>query len=76
MVPVPFHPNPSSLLHSLLFLDQQGLKLTSNKKDNGDMCYLLILVSGLPAFTDLCLSLPANFDSGEVERLLLCTLAT
>lgn len=33
------------------------------------MCYLLILVSGLPTFTDLCLSLPVNFDSGEEERL-------
>lgn len=69
MVPVPFHHNPSSLLHSLLFLDEQGLKLRSNKKENGDMCYLLIMVSGLSAFTGLCLSLPVNFDSGEEERL-------
>ena len=32
MIPVPFHPNPSSLLHFLLFLDQQGIGFTSNKK--------------------------------------------
>lgn len=69
MIPVPFHPNPSSLLHSLLFLDQQGLSSWAIKKENGNMCYLLIMVISLPAFTDLCLSLPANFDSGEEERL-------
>lgn len=58
MIPVHFHPNPSSMVHSFLFLEQtnRGMGTWAITKDRGDICHLGAKGSRISAFTDLFIS--------------------